>query len=297
MEQCAPAQSPFAKALIINADDFGLSAGVNEGVVQAHQHGILTSATLLGNAPGFNHAVQLAKENPRLGVGVHLNIVRGRPLSPAATVPDLLNSHGEFRRFRFRFFNQAILAQAEREYRRQIETILAAGIVPDHVDFEKHHAWQKPLYTLVARLAEDYGIPAIRWLREPVAWAIRRIGWPGLRRAGMASVLRSGVQLFGGTTNLIHPEHFLGQTHIGCMDAAAWLRLLDNVPDGVSEVMTHPGLSSEEDTGMGHSWLGQSRQRELQALTSDAVVAKVQQCGLACITFADLAQKQPFQLR
>ena len=84
------------KKVIINADDFGLVQGVNEGIVKAHQEGILTSATLMANMPGFDQAVEIARANPELGVGVHLNILRGQPISPAQKVESLLSREHRF---------------------------------------------------------------------------------------------------------------------------------------------------------------------------------------------------------
>lgn len=275
--------------IIINADDFGLSAGVNAGIRSAHRDGILTSATLLANAPAFDQAVHISREEPRLGVGVHLNIVRGAPLSPPGEIMLLVDGHGVFRRFRFRHCTGAFLAQAEREYRRQIEKVLKAGIRPDHVDFEKHHAWQAPLYELAARLAEEYGIRAIRSLREPVVWAIRHMGWPGARNAAMAALLRTGVQMLGGATALARPDWFLGQTHIGRMDEKAWTHLLDNPPAGVIEVMTHPGLpDAEKDGAMGASWLETARSVELAALVSPDIRKKFADSGATMCRFSDI---------
>lgn len=283
---------PPLRRLVVNADDFGLSPGVNAGVVEAHRNGILTSATILANAPGFGEAVALAAGAPGLGVGVHLNLVRGRPLSPPESAPLLVDAGGMLRPFRLRRPTSRFLEQAGREYRLQLERVLAAGIVPTHVDFEKHHAFQAPLYDLACRLAEEYGVPAVRALREPVVWAIRRLGWPGWRRAAMAAALRVGVDLLGRPApRLAAPDWLLGQSHIGAMDEDAWLRLLRHLPDGVSEVMTHPGLPDDpagaDAAGMGKSWLGGAREREFRALTSPRVRDAVAAAGIQLITYRE----------
>jgi len=92
------------KKVIVNADDFGLTQGVNEGIVKAYQEGILTSATLMANMPGFDQAVELAGTHPELGVGLHLNILRGHPLSPAQTVGSLLSKGPSFYSVMFQTF-------------------------------------------------------------------------------------------------------------------------------------------------------------------------------------------------
>jgi predicted glycoside hydrolase/deacetylase ChbG (UPF0249 family) len=281
------------RLLIVNADDFGLSAGVNAGIVEAHRRGLVTSASLLANAPRFPEAAAAAADNPRLGVGAHLNLVRGKPLSPAGEIPELVDAAGLLRPFRLRRPSRPFLAQAEAEYRRQLEAILAAGLRPTHIDFEKHHAWQGPLHRLACRLAAEHGIPAVRNLREEPVWAWRRLGWPGWGNCLMALGLRIGTALSGPPPALARPDRLIGQCHIGRLDEKTWLRLAANVPPGISEVMTHPGLAGDErqpgEGGMGGSWLGRSRQIELAALLSPLVRRALAAAGVELINFGHLA--------
>lgn len=275
------------RRLIVNADDFGLSPAVNSGIIAAHRRGILTSATLLANAPAFSEAVDLAKATPSLGVGAHLNLVRGKPLSPPDLIPLLVDGDGMLRRFRAGRLTPAFLEQAEREYHAQLQHIVDAGIKPTHVDFEKHHAWQGPLYRLAVRLANGFGIPAIRTLQEPVAWSVRTLGWPGITHLAMATCLRVGFDCGGGGRDVVRtPDRFLGQCHIGRMDEETWLRLAEGLPPGTSEVMTHPGEEGEE--AMGGSWLGSSRAVELAALLSPRVAEALHRNGVELISFAAL---------
>jgi predicted glycoside hydrolase/deacetylase ChbG (UPF0249 family) len=292
------------RCLIVSADDLGLSPGVNAGIVLAHQRGLVASAGLMANAPFFEPAAELAVGNPGLDIGVHLNLVGGRPLSPPGEIQELVGGDGRLRPFRLRRCGPAFLAQAEREYRRQIERILAAGIRPSHIDFEKHHAWPAPLRRLACRLAGEYGIPAARNLREPLLWAWRRLGWPGWRRAGMAAALRAALALSGPVrTSLASPDHFLGQWRIGAMDEAAWLRLAAGLPAGISEAMTHPGLAeAAAGTGegghprlaeAGKSWIGKGRETELAALLSPRVRRALAEAGVELINFAALSAARP----
>ena len=288
-------RSSLPRRLIVNADDFGLAPAVNAGVVEAFRHGILTSTTLLANAPAFDEAVRLARENPGLGVGVHLNLVRGRPLSPAQTVPLLAGAGGEFRRFRLARLSRGFLSQAEAEYRRQIERVMEAGLAPTHIDFEKHHAWQGPLYLLACRLAGEYGIGAARTLREPVAWSGRKLSWPGTARMARAAMLRSGFDMGGGWKDggLARPDRLLGQCHIGAMDERVWLSLVKSLPAGVSEVMTHPGKGGTTAAGeMGESWLDGMREVELAALLSANVREAVDAAGIELVHFGALKRPE-----
>lgn len=285
------ADGKAAVCLIVNADDFGLSPEVNRGVALAHSRGILTSATLLANAPAFDEAVGIARENPGLGVGVHLNLVRGKPLSPPGDAPLLVGPDGLFRRFRAARLTADFLGQAEREYRRQLERVTAAGIKPTHIDFEKHHAWQGPLYLLACRLAGEFGIGAARTLREPVAWAGRALGWPGVMGVVRASLLRSGFDLGGGAGGrclLARPDRLLGQAHIGGMTEGVWVRLAGSLPEGVSEVMTHPGTDTDVPEPMGDSWLRGRRKVELDALLSRRVRELLEKNNVRLIHFGEL---------
>ncbi len=279
----SPAASESARPLpylIVNADDLGLCAGVNRGIARAHRDGILTSASLLANAPAFEGGAQVAHDNPSLGIGVHLNIVRGRPLCAPGSIQALLGRDGRFagiaagRRAGRDFF----LTAAEREYRAQIERVLASGIRPTHLDSEKHHCRWQPLQALMRRLAREYGIPAVRTLREPVWRALRILPWPGWRPALRALGLRLIVSLSQAASPEIpaEPDWFFGQTHIGAMTEEVWLALLPHLPGGVSEAMCHPGEYSADEAAacaadFGHSWLAPQRPRELAALVAAAV--------------------------
>lgn len=273
--QCGEGEA-MSPVLIVNADDFGLSSSVNQGVIRAHREGFLTSATLLANGPAFEEAVELAGENTDLGVGVHLNLVRGRPISPVGEVPLLVDGDGRFKKFRVGRLTDEFLVQAGIEYRRQVERVVAAGIQPTHIDFEKHHAWQGPLYMEACTVAKEFGIFAVRNLREPVMWSLKVLGWPGLVKAGQAMLLRKGFDFGGGlgSCGLAGPERILGQSHIGGMSEEVWLRLAERLPGGVSEVMTHPGFPDEDgaqENDMGVSWMGEGRRIEMEALVSKKV--------------------------
>jgi predicted glycoside hydrolase/deacetylase ChbG (UPF0249 family) len=185
------------------------------------------------------------------------------------------------------------LAQAEREYRAQFEKMRATGRTPTRVDFEKHHAWQRPLYALAARLAEEYGARGIRNLAEPVWLSLREMGLPAKKRARsvwMSCVLRTGFALGGGRvrTPLFRPDYFFGQLHIGEITESVLLRLLAALPAGTSELMTHPGLPDAEaaegeenaESGMSASWITAHREAELRALTSPAVRRAVESSGV-----------------
>ncbi|HYE76027.1 MAG TPA: ChbG/HpnK family deacetylase, partial [Blastocatellia bacterium] len=159
------------KQLIVNADDFGITTGVNRAIIEGHQHGIITSTTLMVNMPGFNEAVQLAKANPKLGVGLHFNITQGQPIASKEKIRSLLNSKLEFTGTSTALAQRSILgrlksAEIEIELRAQIEKALAAGIKPTHLDSHKHAHALPQVFEVLARVLPEYGIGAVRMMLE-----------------------------------------------------------------------------------------------------------------------------------
>jgi predicted glycoside hydrolase/deacetylase ChbG (UPF0249 family) len=197
------------KYLITNADDFGFTRDVNEGIVHAHRQGILTATTLMATGPAFDHAVEMARENPELDIGVHLVLVgsHGYP----ATVARLVASLG-----RIEIYD---------ELARQIGKVVDAGIRPTHLDTHKHTHLLPPVLAAVARLAEEFKIP---WVRRPLASFFAR------------TLARHGCR----TT-----DHFAGFALTGRYDAARLANLIRRLPVGITEFMCHPGFCTDELRG------------------------------------------------
>lgn len=144
--------------LIINADDYGYSAGVNYGIIDAHQKGILTSTTMMANMSGFEEGVLLAKENPNLGIGVHLTLTCGSPISD--NVSTLINENKEFHNLTFYEDKFEInLDELYQEWKSQIDKIISSGIQPTHLDSHHHVNSISPIDTVFIRLAKEYNLP------------------------------------------------------------------------------------------------------------------------------------------
>src|SRR5262249_47753778 len=148
------------RELIVNADDFGLTRQVSRGIIDAHCEGIVTSTTLLANGGAFEAALSMSRRAPRLGIGVHLNLSEGVPVSPPATIPSLVDPRGRLHLTPGRLWAGVLrckvsLSDVERELRAQIEKVLRAGIAPTHFDGHKHvHAL--PCFSdIVIRLAQQ----------------------------------------------------------------------------------------------------------------------------------------------
>jgi predicted glycoside hydrolase/deacetylase ChbG (UPF0249 family) len=236
--------------LIINADDFGLTSGINRAVLELHQDGVLTSATLMANGPAFEQAADIARRNPTLGVGLHLVLIDGEPLSPPESIPSLLGP--DRRTFRTSIADFALAAlrgairpeDVARETEAQIHKLQRAGIPLTHLDSHKHThlfpAIARPVFETAARLH----VPAARNPFEP-AWstalstasAMRRLQLRILNTFGpaFAHIPKHGLQL---------PEATLGIAATGTLDAPTLQRLLTALPaDGLFELCCHPGYN------------------------------------------------------
>ncbi|MGC4377482.1 chitin disaccharide deacetylase [Fictibacillus sp. Mic-4] len=144
--------------LIVNADDFGFSRGVNYGILDCHQNGIVNSATMMMNAAGTEHAIELAKENPSLQIGIHLVLTAGKPLS--TNVPSLVDEEGNFKKQAHILQHKDVdLDELEREWSAQIEVFLSSGLKPTHFDSHHHMHGIREFYPVVQKLSEKYQLP------------------------------------------------------------------------------------------------------------------------------------------
>lgn len=283
----------MTKQLILNADDFGLTKGVNIGILRAHKEGILTSATLMANGAAFDHAVALALANPSLAVGCHLVLVGGQSIAPPREIPSLADSQGRLPAslgtLVARVSTGAIRgADIERELRAQIEKIRSAGISPTHLDTHKHtHAHPRVLDAL-GRVAQVTGITRVRKPIERV-----RDSWAGrapVKQLVAASAARTVSLKFRSLSRkygLCSPENFLGLASTGGLSAAALRRRIDILPDGQTEIMLHPGICDTDLAQTGSRLQGQ-RELEMNALIDPSVRRTVVEQNVTLITYRDL---------
>ena len=252
----------LARLLIVNADDFGRSAGVDNGIVRAHREGIVTSTTFMTNAPSTPHAADLARTTRSLDVGVHLVLTYGRPLSDPAQIPSLVRGDGSFWRPTELLARPMDRTEALTEYRAQYERARELiGREPTHVD--THH-W-----------VHDH--PALSWAVCELAratGAAARTHTPAQRDEYRAKGVRT-------------PDHFTREfQHPGHIEVADLLALLSRVEDGVTELMCHPG---EPDPALvATSAYARERPIELAALTDARVRAALDQRQIKLSTFAEL---------
>ena len=292
------------KNLIVNADDLGWTEGVNRGIEQVHRNGIVTSASLLANGAAFREAVELARKLPGLGVGVHLNLTNGPPTAAREAVPTLVNGRGEFEgspeSLLLKIATRALeLREVECEWDAQIRRVQDVNIKPTHLDGHKHVQMLPGLFDIVLRLAKRYGIGAIRVSHE--SSRLRALLSAGSeQRAGV--VVRQGVQARGlkllardarrqvEGAGISTADHFCGIAQTGELTKEGVMRLLQNLPEGTTELMCHPGYADESLRKSG-TRLQDSRQKELEIFTDPQVRNIVASQGIRLIDYGFLASK------
>ena len=280
------------KYLIVTADDFGLADEVNQAIERAHVEGVLTAASLMVGAPATAAAVELARRLPRLAVGLHLALVDAKPVLPPSAVPDLVDGRGRFRANMAlsgaaMFFLPHVRRQMRAEIRAQFEAFRATGLKLDHVNAHKHFHLHPSILSAILELAKEFGVHgrsrAFRASRR--SWHRiegERRGLTGLRlaawRAFSARVLkRAGVAA---------PDQVFGLAWSGAMTHSRLSGLIAHLPEGVTEIYTHPATSS----GFAGAAPGYRYEEELAALTSPALRRQIAEAGVASGGFSDAAK-------
>jgi chitin disaccharide deacetylase len=287
------------KQLILNADDFGMTPGINAAIIRAHREGILTSTTLMANSPAFEDAVERARANPSLGVGIHLVLVGGGPpVAPIGDVSSLLEENGQLPRGLSTFVARVSTGRMrqehiERELRAQIEKVRASGIEPTHLDSHKHTHAHPRVMESVARVARDSGVIRIRKPFEALrdSWNLTRVeGVGGVTQLMGAAAAQISVPRFATLSRqygLKSPDRFLGLATTGQISSAVLRSMIDTVEDGTTEIMLHPGICDDDLTRTG-SRLQMQRQTELQALLDPDHKRILTERGIRLISYREL---------
>ena len=185
--------------LIVNADDLGWTEGVNRGIAEAHRKGLVTSTSLLANGQAFASAIEVARANPELGVGVHLNLSDGPPTASREQVAGLVSGSGNLEggpeSLLLRIAARSLaIEDVEREWDAQIRKVRDAGIEPTHLDGHKHVQMLPGLFEVALKLAKKHGIVAIRVSHEE---SKLRAALSSGREQNAGIVLKQGVQARG----------------------------------------------------------------------------------------------------
>ena len=265
------------KQLVVNADDFGFTPDVNQGIVEAHRHGILTATTLMANGAAFDDALRLARDTPSLDVGCHLVLIGGRSLVSQRplplTVPRLV----------------AALARREihlyDELKAQVRRIVDAGLHPSHLDTHKHTHLAPPVLDAVARLGEEFGI---RWVRRPFDFPLNAMAGAAPRAKQLTSralgLLRRRFHQVLDKHGCRTTDHFAGFQITGRFRVAELVELMALIPEGSTELMCHPGRCGPA-LRAARTRLKESREHELAALVSPEVRSALERNGIKLVTY------------
>jgi predicted glycoside hydrolase/deacetylase ChbG (UPF0249 family) len=283
--------------LIVNADDFGLTAGVNRAILELHRAGALTSATLMARAAAADEAIEMARATISLGVGCHVVLVNGDPVLPAGEIPTLVDARtGRFQPTLGAFLKRLLAgrirsSEIEAEAVAQIALLQAKGVALTHIDTHKHTHIFPAVLKPVLRAAAGSGIRAVRNPFEP-SWSLRAT--PGAHRLRRAQVqlLRRLLPAFRrhvAAAGLATTDGTLGILATGNLDSTSVNSILRSIQPGRWELITHPGYN-DPDLARAHTRLLASRETERTAIESLQVLP-----GIELISFAELSTAKIIQ--
>jgi hopanoid biosynthesis associated protein HpnK len=274
--------TPVLRRLIANADDFGFSRSINQAVVRAHREGILTTASLMVNEPACDEAVALARQNPGLGVGLHLTLLCGKSALPPEKIPGLVNARGEFSNqpvatgVRY-FFQRRLREQLRAEIHAQFQKFHATGLPLDHVNGHLHLHLHPTVFRILMEDAASLGIQRLRLTRDCFSRSRRTTRGHWFYRVSHAAIYewlsrraRQPLQQRG----IRHAQITFGLLQHARVDEEYILKLLPELPPGDSELYSHPSLDEFK--------------HEFDALVSPRVNELVGKLGIKLIRYQDL---------
>lgn len=289
------------RRLIVNADDFGFTSGVNRAIVEAHTHGIVTSSTLMAKGRAFDDAVSLAKNLPDLSVGCHVVLIDGEPVLGGKKLPSLTESNSSDTRFRdgLKLFIARSIAgrldaeQIEAEASAQIRKLQSAGIRVSHIDTHKHtHLFPAVLKPLL-RAARSCGVSAVRnpfGPRCPLRSSelLARPGlWTRYFEMRILGALASKFRDAARRADMQTPDGTLGIEVTGTLDEKLFRSIAALIPEGTWEFVCHPGYN-DEDLKSANTRLRESRETELRVLTMPAARQILSHQGVQLVSYRDL---------
>ncbi len=285
-------------AAIVNGDDFGLAEAINTGILQAHQRGCLTSASLSVVGPAAVDAVAAAADFPELGVGLHLTLVDERPSCDPATIPSLVDDNGRFfphgTDFAQRWLARRIrVGEARREIRSQIARARELGVRLTHLDSHDHVHILPGLFEIILEEMADAGLRRLRIPLEsggvgPATWSRRVLGL-GL------NLLASRARRIAARKGFVFPDHYLGFRGAGQIDTPALVARIESLNVGVTELTLHPAAGNEPPRKDFAHW-GYRWHAELAALVAAEVRAAFDRRGIRLVSFDHLPLTSSAQL-
>jgi hopanoid biosynthesis associated protein HpnK len=269
------------RKLIVTADDFGLTEGINRGIIEACSKGIVTRASILANGDAFDHAVSLAKQNESMKVGVHLTLIEEIPINPPHKIKSLVASNGKLLKNYKAFFLRYILRrininEAYCEFEAQVQKILNSGITINHIDSHQHLHMLPGVFKITLKLAEKYKIKKIRIFQgnSTGARCFKELLLTTFTKVNSATILHSGV---------VCPDNFYGLKQSGRMKENDILMLINKLQLGTTEIMCHPGYIDKIYYNK-YSYWDYKPEEEFKALTSGRVKEKIKNRNIQLVS-------------
>jgi predicted glycoside hydrolase/deacetylase ChbG (UPF0249 family) len=298
--------------LIVTADDLCMTEGITEGIVEAYRNGIVTATSALMNYPGARETlIRVHKENPGLPIGIHLNITTGRPVLPAGEIPSLVDRDGYFHHSNkiIKHLGNISIDELRAEVNAQVELFLSTGVRLDHINSENHMlALFTPFHRVIREMAGKYNAPVRNPVPESVHGNIRVKKGGGSSKAVAALIgyaIRHPFKSFR-MMKLVSPDAFRQEEELvkqegipvtdwlidsfyGNADIETFISILEQIPPGISELTSHPGYASINETppGMDNNYI-QEREMELEVLTSTLVKDKLNELNIKLVEFTYL---------
>lgn len=271
------------KRLIITSDDFGLSSGVNRAVEQGWKNGLLTGASIMPGAAAFDEAVNIARRNPGLQIGLHLTLVQGRAVLPPAELPGLVDEKGNFNEnpvtsgIRY-FFDRGLYCQLKREIEAQIKKVLDAGIPLTHIDGHLNIHLHPTVFRILVEMMPRYGITTFRLAQERLSHNLR---FDRERKFGKTlenlifDFLTDHARPELDRLRIVYATEVKGVLNSGRMTEAYILGIIEGLQEGLTEIYFHPGILP--DAEISRRMPDYRHQEELAAITSPTVAHRLHQ--------------------
>jgi len=279
---------------IVNGDDFGLSPGINRGIIKGFCDGILTSASLMVVGDAFEEAVTLANEHPGLSLGVHLTLVEGVPVLPPPQIPSLVTADGRFVASLGAFLSKWLrggirMREVQREFVAQIEKARDCGIRVDKLDSHMHIHLLPGVFPTVLTLAKRYHIAAVRLPTEGTLSLGSATTFGGWWRRAVLTTLSAFQSRRLVKAGRLHSKRCIGIAESGQLTEEALVRMLQTLRSGLTEIMVHPGYRDSilDEWPQSRRY---KREQELMALISPRVKALVQRHQIKLVSYSAIAK-------
>jgi len=277
------------RSLIVTADDFGLTEGINEGIVKARREGIVTFVNFLASGEAFDNAAGLKDELNINEMGAHLALTETVPVSDPATIPSLIAKNGRFFRHYTTFFARLFLGMVDPDHIRlelksQMDRLKRLGIPVTNLSSHEHIHMAPAILKIFIELAGEYNIPSIRYLNEDRP--MRRFALKKFYKALLLPYLNKRIKPALEKKQIVFTDHLLGFLDSGKIEEEILMDMLGSMDDGYTELVTHPGFLGPEilDRYKFHI----NCESELYALTSPRVKKTISEKNVALVTYSSI---------